>query len=165
MPAVPLSQLAVHLRPEDNVAVAARNLTAGQQLQVNGTSVTLSRRVGLGHKVALKPIAKGQAVTKYGQIIGFAKEDIAPGDHVHVHNVAADAFERDYAFCRDCPPPPKPAAPRFWMGYDRGPERPAHQRYGSRNTIAIISTVNCSASTSKYISERFRRTDLLAQFP
>jgi altronate hydrolase len=51
------------------------------------------------------------------------------------------------------------------MGYDRGPERPDHLRFGSRNYIAIISTVNCSASTSKYISERFRAADLLRQYP
>ena len=108
MPATPLSQVVVHLRPEDNIAVAARPLGAGAQLSVNGYNLTLANKVGLGHKVALRPIKKGQPVYKYGQIIGFASKDIAPGDHVHVHNVAADAFERDYAFCRDCPPPPVP---------------------------------------------------------
>ena len=160
MPATPLSQVAVHLRPEDNVAVAARHLQPGMEIQYNGGSFTLPKRVGMGHKVALRPIPRGQAITKYGQIIGFAGEDIAPGAHVHVHNCKADAFERDYAFCRDCPPPPAPAEPRHFMGYDRG-----DGRYGTRNYIAIISTVNCSASTSKYISERFRATDLLKQFP
>jgi altronate hydrolase len=160
MPAVPLSQLAVHLRPEDNVAVAARPLPAGLEVRHDGHSFTLDGRVGLGHKVALRPIRKGEAVYKYGQIIGFASRDISPGSHVHVHNVAADSFERDYAFCRDCPPPPDPAEPRFFMGYDRG-----DGRFGTRNYIAIISTVNCSASTSKYISERFRTTDLLRQYP
>jgi altronate hydrolase len=165
MPAVPLTDVAVQLRPEDNIAVAAKNLQPGQEVQVNGSKVSVLKRVGMGHKVALKPIKKGEAVYKYGQIIGFAKEDIGPGEHVHVHNVAADNFERDYAFCRDCPPPPKPAEPRFFMGYDRGPDRPEHFRYGTRNYIAIISTVNCSASTSKYISEKFRATDLLKQYP
>ncbi len=165
MPAVPLSQVAVHLRPEDNIAVAARSLSAGQQLEHQGQTLTLTGRVGLGHKVALRSINKGEAVYKYGQIIGFASKDIAPGDHVHVHNVAADAFERDYAFCRDCPPAPATPEPRFWMGYDRGPERPDNLRYATRNYIAIISTVNCSASTSKYISERFRASDLLKQYP
>ncbi|HYT92544.1 MAG TPA: altronate dehydratase family protein, partial [Gemmataceae bacterium] len=160
------SQVAVHLRPEDNVAIAARRLEAGLELQHNGSRLTLAGRVGLGHKVALRPIKKGEAVYKYGQIIGFASKDIAPGEHVHVHNVAADAFERDYAFCRDCPPPPpRPAEQRFFMGYDRGVDRPEHLRYGTRNYIAILSTVNCSASTSKYISERFRATDLLRQYP
>src|SRR3954447_2481381 len=160
MPAVPLSQFAVHLRPEDNIAVAARNMSAGQQLRHQDQSLTLSTKVGLGHKVALTTIRKGEAVYKYGQIIGFASKDIFPGDHVHVHNVSADAFERDYAFCRDCPPPPARPEPRSWMGYDRG-----DGRYATRNYIAIISTVNCSASTSKYISERFRASDLLRQYP
>src|SRR5437588_237335 len=161
MPPMPLSQVAVHLRPEDNIAVAARHLQPGLEVQHNGCTLTLDHRIGLGHKMALRPIKKGEAIFKYGQIIGFAKEDIAPGNHVHVHNVSADAFERDYAFCRDCPPPPPaPAEKRTFMGYDRG-----DGRYGTRNYVAIISTVNCSASTSKYISERFRATDLLRQFP
>ncbi len=160
MPAVPLTQVAVHLRPEDNVAVAARTLLPGQEFAFGGATFSPDRRVGLGHKIAVRPIAKGEAVRKYGQIIGFASCDIPIGGHVHVHNVSADAFERDYAFCRDCPPPPAPAAPRYFMGYDRG-----DGRYGTRNYIAIISTVNCSASTSKYVSERFRQTDLLKQYP
>ncbi len=159
MSAVPLSQVAVHLRPEDNVAVAARNLPAGAELEHNGSTLMLAKRVGLGHKIALHDIRKGEAIYKYGQIIGFASQDVPAGSHVHVHNVSADAFERDYAFCRDCPPPPAPAEPRYFMGYDRG-----DGRYGTRNYIAIISTVNCSASTSKYISERFKATDLLRQF-
>jgi altronate hydrolase len=166
MPVLPLSQVAVHLRPEDNIAVAAKNLQAGQQFDHQGSRLELVNRIGMGHKVALVPIKKGQPIYKYGQIIGFAREDIAPGEHVHVHNVAADVFQRDYAFCRDCPPPQ--AAPneiRYFEGYDRGSERPEHLRYGTRNYIAVISTVNCSASTSKYISERFHRTDLLKQFP
>ncbi|MFL5342619.1 MAG: UxaA family hydrolase [Gemmataceae bacterium] len=160
MPAVPLAQLAVHLRPEDNVAVAAKPLPEGTEVAVNGHTLRLDRRVGLGHKFALARIPSGQPVLKYGQIIGFAAGDIAPGAHVHVHNVRADAFERDYAFCRDCPPPPVAAEPRYFQGYDRG-----DGRYGTRNYVAIISTVNCSASTSKYISERLRLRGVLDQFP
>jgi altronate hydrolase len=160
MSAVPLAEVSVQLRPEDNVAITVKHLPAGTELEVAGKSRSVERRVGMGHKIAIRPIHKGQPVYKYGQIIGFASEDIAPGDHVHVHNVAADVFERDYAFCRDCPPPPSPAEPRHFMGYDRG-----DGRYGTRNYLAIISTVNCSASTSKYISDRIRATDLLRQFP
>jgi altronate hydrolase len=160
MPAIPLSQVAVHLRPDDNVAVAARPLSPGLEVACGGATLTVADRVGLGHKVALRPIQKGEAVRKYGQIIGFASRDIAAGGHVHVHNVSADAFERDYAFCRDCPPPPAATERRTWTGYDRG-----DGRYGSRNYLAIISTVNCSASTSKYISERVRASDLLKRYP
>lgn len=163
--AVPLSQVAVHLRPEDNIAVVARNVNADSELAFNGCTLKITSRVGLGHKLALRDIKKGEAVYKYGQIIGFASRDIPAGSHVHVHNLAADNFERDYAFCRDCPPPPAKPEPRFFEGYDRGSERPEHQRYGTRNFVAIISTVNCSASTSKYISERFRAADLLKDYP
>jgi altronate hydrolase len=166
MPATPLGQVAVHLRPQDNIAVAARNLDEGLELAVDGRAIRVRQRVGLGHKLALVPIKKGEAVYKYGQVIGFASKDIEPGSHVHVHNVGADAFERDYAFCRDCPPPPKaPAEQRSFMGYDRGADRAEPFRYGTRNYIAIISTVNCSASTSKYISEKFRSSGLLAKYP
>ena len=88
MSASPLAPHAVQLRPEDNVAIAAHPLAAGQEFGCNGSSFRLSRRIGMGHKFALQPIPKGEAVHKYGQIIGFASEDIAAGDHVHVHNVA-----------------------------------------------------------------------------
>jgi altronate hydrolase len=161
MSAVPLSAVAVHLRPEDNVAVAARILQAGLAIEVNGRGVVhLGGRIGLGHKFALCDIKAGEAVSKYGQTIGFASCDIPAGSHVHVHNVNAAAFERDYAFCSELPETPPRSAPRTFLGYDRG-----DGRYGTRNYIAIISTVNCSASTSKYISERFRATDLLRQYP
>ena len=166
MPSLPLSDVAVHLRPDDNVAVVAKPISAGTVVEILGIKVTVASRVGMGHKLALKPIKKGAAVHKYGQIIGFASKDIAPGDWVHVHNVAADAFERDYAFCRDCPPSPGTAVPgRSFMGYDRGTERAEPYRYGTRNYIAVISTVNCSAQTSKYITQRFHSTELLKQFP
>ncbi len=160
MSAVALAEVAVHLRPEDNVAIAARPLAAGLEVEFQGERLRLAGRINLGHKVALRPIRQGEAVYKYGQIIGFAGRAIAPGEHVHVHNVTLGTFERDYAFCRDCPPPPVAAEPRYFEGYDRG-----DGRYGTRNYIAIISTVNCSASTSKYISERFRATDLIKQYP
>jgi altronate hydrolase len=159
------SSAAVQLRPEDNVAVAARTVGPGSDIHVNGHPLTVLNRVGLGHKLATRDIRAGEAVLKYGQIIGFAAVDIPVGSHVHVHNVRADVFERDYAFSRDCPPPPAPAEPRIFQGYDRGPERPDHLRYGTRNYIALISTVNCSASTSKYIAERLRSSGILERYP
>src|SRR5262245_51185601 len=164
MPALRLSQVAIQLRPQDNVAVAARPLAEGTELQYDGRTLVLSGRIGLGHKFALRSIRECEPVHKYGQIIGFAGCDIVPGAHVHVHNVRADAFERDYAYCRDCPPSPEPAEPRFFSGFVRGADRPENMRYGTRNYIAIISTVNCSASTSKYISERLRSRNVLSDF-
>ncbi len=166
MPALPLTNVAVHLRPNDNIAVAAKPLAAGTELSFNGGILRLPNPVKMGHKFAVRTIKEEEPIYKYGQIIGFAGRDIPAGDHVHVHNVKLGSFERDYAFCRDTPKPLPPAAQeRSFMGFDRGRDRPDHLRYGTRNYIAIISTVNCSASTSKYIAERLRALDLLKNFP
>jgi altronate hydrolase len=156
---LPLSQVALQLRPEDNVAVATRSLGADQSFQYGGETFTLSAPVGMGHKIALAPLKPGDPIRKYGQVIGFASKDIAPGDHVHVHNLAADVFARDHAHGVDCPPPPPPAEPRHFLGYQR-----ADGRVGTRNYLAIISTVNCSASTSKYIAERVRASGMLTRY-
>jgi altronate hydrolase len=165
MSAVSLSEVAVQLCPQDNVAVVTKPIQSGAVLDHHGVKLTVSSRIGMGHKLALRSIKKGEAVHKYAQIIGFASKEIQPGDWVHVHNVGADAFERDYAFCRDCPPRPVATEARYFMGYDRGPDRAEPYRYGTRNYIAVISTVNCSAATSKYITQRFNASDLLKQYP
>jgi altronate hydrolase len=163
---VPLSEFAVHLRPQDNIAVARKPIPAGAALRFEGGSFALPSAIRMGHKFAVVPVKEGDAVRKYGQIIGFAARDIGPGEHVHVHNVALGKFERDYAFASQVPAPlPPPAEHRTFMGYDRGPGKPDHQRYGTRNYLAVISTVNCSASTSKYIAERVRALGLLKDYP
>ncbi|HET6572935.1 MAG TPA: altronate dehydratase family protein [Fimbriiglobus sp.] len=166
MSAVPLSRYAVRLRPQDNIAVAARPVPAGTNFDLDGGTLTVPKAIAMGHKFALERIPEGDPVRKFGQVIGFASKDISPGDHVHVHNVKAERFERDYAFCADRPAPmPAPQEWRTFMGYERGSDRAAHQRYGTRNYVAIISTVNCSASTSKYIAERVRALGVLKDYP
>src|SRR6266700_1186073 len=81
MASIALSQVAVHLRPEDNVAVAARNIPAGTELNGSADLFTANALVKLGHKIALVPIKKGEAVTKYGQIIGFTSKYISQRFH------------------------------------------------------------------------------------
>ena len=155
------SQQAIRLSPSDNVAVAIGLIKAGTELVISGKKITIQQPIKMGHKLALADIKHGESVIKYGQVIGFASQPIAMGSHVHTHNLAAELFERDYAFCSACPAPkPLPKVQRTFEGYDRG-----DGRYGTRNYVAIISTVNCSASVSKYISQRFHDTDLLRQFP
>ncbi len=166
MSAAPLSDFAVHLRAEDNIAVARKPIPTGAELRVDGTTIRLPAAIKMGHKFAIRPIREGEPISKYGQVIGFAGRDIAAGDHVHVHNVKVTSFERDYAHASATPAPlPPPAEYRSFMGFDRGPDRPAHLRYGTRNYLAVISTVNCSASTSKYITQRVRDAGLLKDFP
>jgi len=146
--------------------VAARPIPAGTLLRFDGGEVLLDDGIEMGHKFAIRDISRGDAVTKFGQIIGFATQPILAGSHIHTHNIKAESFARDYAFGADLPSPlPPPAEHRTWMGYDRGPTKPEHQRYGSRNYLAVISTVNCSASTSKYITERIKASGILKDYP
>ena len=163
---VPISDYAVHLRPSDNVAVARKPIPKDTTFAFYGGTFTLSKGIGMGHKFALVPIKEGDPIHKYGQVIGFAGRSISPGEHIHVHNVIAGAFERDYAYASQIPAPlPPPAEYRSFMGFDRGAGKAVHQRYGTRNYLAIISTVNCSASTSKYIADRVRGLGLLKDYP
>ncbi len=140
----------VHLHPADNIVVAARSLDAGESIQVAGRTVTLAEPIRLGHKVAVAPIGKGQRVLKYGQTIGVTTEAVEPGQWVHSHNLVHDTGERDFAPCSETPPDPTPITDRTFLGYRR-----ASGKAGTRNYIAVISTVNCSASVAKYVSRRF----------
>ncbi|MGD9868523.1 MAG: UxaA family hydrolase [Hyphomicrobiales bacterium] len=82
---------AIVMSPEDNTAVALADLAAGEDvsLKIAGRTVTtrLLDAVGFGHKFALKDIAAGEKVFKYGTVIGLASSAIASGQHVHIHNV------------------------------------------------------------------------------
>src|SRR5882762_9254902 len=119
MPNPSVAGAAILLRPEDNVAVAARRLPKGTPVGLNGRSVEAQEAIQQGHKVALERIHKGEPIRKYGQVIGFASEDIAPGGWVHLHNVAVEKFERDYAFCSECPPDLRATELHYFMGYER----------------------------------------------
>jgi len=149
----------VFLNPRDNICVAARALESGEEITAGETRVRLNGPIRLGHKIALRQISSGQRVIKYGQTIGFATEMIQPGDHVHSHNLTAGQFDRDYAKCAEVPPDPEPLTGRTFEGYRR-----PDGRSGTRNYIAVISTVNCSASVSKYVAQRFD-SSLLADYP
>lgn len=160
MPLATLSTTSVvHLHPDDNVCIAIRNLPEGAEIAAGGHAVRLAGAVRMGHKIALQPIAKGGRAFRYGQTIGFATEVIEPGDWVHTHNLEAGAFSRDYQYATDIPPDPAPIEGRTFRGYRR-----ADGKAGTRNYLAVISNVNCSASVSRYVAQRFDR-ELLKQFP
>lgn len=79
---------ALRVNPADNVAVAVAELKKGDKLSGAGLGeVTLAMDVPRNHKVALVAIARGEKVIKYGEPIGVASADIAPGDWVHVDNL------------------------------------------------------------------------------
>jgi altronate hydrolase len=114
------------------------------------------------HKVALRTLRAGEPIRKYGQIIGHARAEIEPGSHVHVHNVTFGEFARDYAFGSEMRPlvSLQPGEEREFAGYPR-----PRDQAGTRNYVAVISSVNCSASVSRYVAERFRGADFAASYP
>lgn len=78
------------LHPGDNVYVLRDQIAAGEMVLVAGIAVAFPQALGLGHKIARVAVPAGQPVIKYGAPIGRAIRDIAPGDHVHLHNLASD---------------------------------------------------------------------------
>ncbi|WP_035487187.1 UxaA family hydrolase [Geminicoccus roseus] len=151
--------MTIRLNANDNTVVARLDILPNTELGIDAVRTT--QRIPAGHKVAICPIAKGEPIRKFNQIIGFASQDIAPGEHVHVQNCVMQDFDRDYAVGADVKPidyVPENQRPSF-QGYLR-----ADGRAATRNYIGILSTVNCSATVCKFIAERFPR-EVLAQYP
>ena len=149
--------LYLRLNPADDVVIACRELEAGTNLLKEG--VVCAERIPAGHKVATRDIAKDEPVRRYSQVIGFATQPIAAGAHVHVHNLEVRDFARDYAIGEAYVPTQFVETPATFQGIVR-----ADGRVATRNYIGILSTVNCSATVSKYVAEAFRG-DALKDFP
>jgi arabinonate dehydratase len=149
---------ALRLNARDNLIVAIDAVDRGVAVQ----GVTATARILRGHKMAAQAIAKGQPILKFGQIIGFASEDIAPGTHIHTHNCSYAEFERDYAFAQDAREEAllPPEARATFQGYRR-----ANGKAGTRNYIGILTSVNCSASVARFMAEAVNRSGILAQYP
>jgi altronate hydrolase len=134
--------------PNDSVATALRDLAAGTSEMLDGTPVAIGEPIARGHKVALRAIAPGEPILKFGFPIGRATAPIAAGDWVHVHNVAT-ALETSGSYRQGAPAPATPIAPASgFMGYKR-----AGGRVGTRNEIWILPTVGCVARTAQKIAE------------
>lgn len=132
--------LAIRIHPQDNVAVAVLPLAAGTMVEVAGARVTLTGEVGAGHKLALRAIAAGEPVVKYGFPIGSATEAIAPGAFVHSHNLrTALAGLAGFTYePRAAAPAAAPGPMPTFMGYRRDDGRVA-----TRNEIWVLNTVGC----------------------
>ncbi|WP_443028045.1 UxaA family hydrolase [Sphingopyxis sp. Root1497] len=131
---------ALRIDPGDTVATCLADTAADDRITVDMATITLIDAIPRGHKFALAPIARGDAVIKYGFPIGVATADIAAGAHVHSHNLAtALGGGDDYHYApRSAAPPAPPVAIRSFAGYRR-----ADGRVGTRNEIWILPTVGC----------------------
>ncbi len=146
----------LRVAPGDQVATAMRDLAEGLTLSVDGIALTLKTDIPKGHKLAVLPVKTGEAVLKFGFPIGKATQDIAVGEHVHVHNMATGlSGVEDYSYQPVPQAPHAVMADQTFMGYRR-----ADGRVGIRNEIWILCTVGCVARTSerlaKIASERFK---------
>ncbi len=146
---------AVRIHPDDNVAVAVGPLHEGTEVTVDGARVVLAEDIPAGHKLALVPLAAGEAVVKYGFVVGEATAPVAAGTWVHSHNLRTrlsgtldyryQPVQRSGASSIDIP---------TFQGYRR-----ANGRVGTRNEVWIVNTVGCVNTAAERIarvaSERF----------
>ncbi|NML99595.1 altronate dehydratase [Paraburkholderia sp. RP-4-7] len=150
----------VQLHPDDDVVIARHQLIAGMRIR---SSLAVRGLIPAGHKLAVRSVEAGAPVRRYGQIIGFATRAIEAGEHVHTHNLAMGAFDRDYAFGADAKPTSTVAAAARFMGIVR-----ADGRVATRNYIGVLTSVNCSATAARAIADYFRRDihpQALADYP
>lgn len=141
---------ALRITDADDVAILIDDAAAGDDVLGNAARDAIVS----GHKMALQPIAAGMMVRKYGQVIGVATRDIAPGEHVHVHNLEVGDHQAGASIpapaLRRAEVADRPAA--TFEGYLR-----ADGAVGTRNAIGIIASVNCSATVVRRIARQFER--------
>ena len=145
-----MSQL-IKLNKMDNVAIVRRQLQVGEE----GAVMVIPKR----HKMALCDIAQGQPVIKYAQIIGYASKSIPSGTHVHVENLEFRSVKKEYHYGTQVSTGMKDSKKATFLGYKR-----PNGKVGTRNTIAILTSVNCSATAARLIAEHFTG-EVLNKFP
>lgn len=145
----------VRLDNADNVVTAIRALEVGADAEGRAARALIPR----GHKIATAKISAGEPIRKYAQIIGYAGTDIAPGDHVHTHNVEFRHADTDYQFSTDLRPVAPAQTTDEFLGFRR-----ANGKVGTRNYIAVLTSVNCSATAARKIADAFGPEEL-SQYP
>jgi altronate hydrolase len=140
----------VRLNAADDVVIALEQLVSGTV--IDKETVTVSGLIPPGHKVATRDIARGEAVHRYGQVIGFASQPIRAGQHVHTHNLAMGDFARDYAFGQAARQTVRSNEPATFQGIVR-----TDGRVATRNYIGILTSVNCAATVARYSSRGVSR--------
>ena len=139
-----VSTAVLQLKPGDEVAVALRDVAAGESLApFPGVA---AQAIPFGHKVALVPLEDGQVIRRLGQPIGVARGAIAAGAHVHLHNMGFEASMAGHAIGTRLSNAPLRAAgeiPTF-----EG-DRNADGKVGTRNYVGVLSSVNCSSLVTR----------------
>ena len=155
----PFDDVLIQLHPNDPIAIAKSDLQPNTQITLPGGDVLAIREtIPTGHKASLKTLEAGQIIFRYGYPIGQTISYIPAGSWVHTHNVSLHEETSEYSW-----QVVKPIIPiltgRTFMGYDR-----PYKKAGTRNYIAVISTVSCSAHVTSQIARDFPN-EALMEFP
>jgi altronate hydrolase len=150
----------IRVHPNDDVVIARQQLLGG--IRIGSEGITVSGLIPPGHKVAARAIALGEPVRRYNQIIGTATQPIAPGQHVHTHNLSFSRFDRGHVVGGDVRPVAYVDTSATFEGIVR-----TDGRVATRNYIGVLTSVNCSATVARAIADYFRRDihpDVLAAY-
>lgn len=142
----------IRINQADNVAVALRPIAKGETLSIGASIITATEEIPQGHKMAIKPIGRGEDVVKYGLRIGYAKDDVKPGQWIHVHNVKTalgDLLNYEY---QPVETELKDTERVYFEGFRR-----SDGKVGVRNEIWIIPTVGCVNSIAQALEKRSKR--------
>ena len=150
----------LQLNEKDNVAIAMANIDDGTVL--SPFEIDAIEPVPRGHKLALRSIPAGEAIVKYGQIIGVASKAIAPGAHVHTQNVSMSNFDRNYAFGQHAKQTEMVSENEraTFAGYRR-----VNGKVGTRNYVGIVTSVNCSATAARLIAKEAEQRGMIDRYP
>lgn len=148
----------IRLHADDNVLVSAVKLTPGLRV----ADLVIADEMPAGHKVATAEIGPGEPVIKYGQPIGLASRPIRRGEHIHSHNLEFQASRHDYEFGTAAIVPD--LVENAWRVTFDGFRR-ANGGAGTRNYIAVLTSVNCSATAARKIAEQFVPGNMAADYP
>lgn len=149
------------LHPSDNVAILTARAPQGSRPL--GLGDGLASPVASGHKIAREPIPEGGSIVKFGQVIGYATQPIAPGEHIHSHNCEFGAHDQEYKIGVDLEGA-RAAIPQVETATFQGYRR-ANGQVGTRNMIAVCATVNCSATVIRRAAEQVMASGILADYP
>ncbi|MEW5799913.1 MAG: altronate dehydratase family protein [Bacteroidota bacterium] len=137
------------IRANDNVCVAIKPIAKGEQILIEGSSVTALGDIAVGHKIALVDLKPGDGITKYGVRIGSAITDIPKGSWVHSHNLKTDLTDAArYEYKPQISTPMQNTDVPTFLGYKR-----KNGRVGTRNEVWIINSVGCVNRSAERISK------------
>ena len=142
----------IQINPRDNVAVCLESLVKDEKITICGQEVIISEEIPAGHKIAIRPIAEGENVVKYGEPIGHVTCSIKAGTHLHSHNLKTNlSGNLEYKFNQKLRNLTTQVEEKSFKGYLR-----KNGEVGIRNELWIVPTVGCVNGQAQQIIDRFK---------